>query len=257
MGQEICRLAREYYTQGIPRTVLEADCIVPPEMLTVSNVDSLAQLEPCGNGCPKPLLVTQQMILERFSTVGNGRHVRLRLRSGRHTLHGIWFSAAAELAGLVPGEVVDIAYLPQINDFRNERTVQLNIQDMRPYCAAECAMDTADYLQIRSGNIDAETANRITPDRNTLGLIWRYLAAAPDGILHESAECLCRKIVRKTNAPLSLSRLLVCLDIFSDVGLLEIQHQHKHITLRLIPTDQKADLSQSRTMQALTAAKES
>ncbi len=252
--QEICRIARDFYSDNTLRTVLEADCVIPPEMLTVPNIDALCQLEPCGNGCPKPVLVTQSMVLERINTVGNGRHMRLRLRSGRHILSGIWFSAGNELASVEQGDTVDVAYIPQINDYRGERTVQLNVQDIRPSCKAECSMDTAAYHALKKGAADAASAATLLPDRNTLGIVWRYLAAAEGGVLQETPPCLCRKLVRATNMPMNLGMFLTCLDIFADVGLIEIFRQHKYMTIRLIPTEGKADLSQSRTMQLLMQA---
>ena len=69
--------------------------------------------------------------------------------------------------------------------------------------------------------------------------------------------CLCRKIVRWSGKELGLGKLLTCLDIFSDVGLLETQRQHKSIRIRLTPGYQKADLNDSNTMQILLRAKES
>ena len=69
--------------------------------------------------------------------------------------------------------------------------------------------------------------------------------------------CLCRKIVRWSGAPMSLGQLLVCLDVFRDVGLLQTEKLHKYIAVRLIPTTEKADLTTSSTMQRLLRAKES
>ena len=69
--------------------------------------------------------------------------------------------------------------------------------------------------------------------------------------------CLCRKIVRWSGQAMSLGQMLVCLDIFADVGLLEMQRLHKYMIVQLIPREDKADLNQSRTMQRLKAAKES
>ena len=63
--------------------------------------------------------------------------------------------------------------------------------------------------------------------------------------------CLCRKIVRWSGVPMTLGKLLVCLDIFSDVGLLEVRRHHKYIAVYIKTPQQKADLSASRTMQAL------
>ena len=254
--EQISALARSYYDDDTPRTVLEADCAIPPELLTIPNIESLSRLEPCGNGCPKPVLVMQGLTVDRISQVGGGRHMRMRLLSGRYGFQAIWFSVDADTASIVPGDLVDVAFIPQINEFRGERSVQMNVVDIRPHCEAECSMDTAAYRCLCSGTVDAAAAQALLPDRNTLAVVWRYLAAAPEGLLQENPACLCRKIVRWSGQPLTLGKLLTCLDIFSDVGLLQQSRLHKHITIRLSSTGGKADLSQSPTMQQLIQRKE-
>ena len=247
--KEICRLAKAYYTQGTPRTVLEADCAVGPELLTLPNIQALEALEPCGNGCPKPILVTEHMTVERITPVGSGRHMRLRLRQGKYTLPGIFFSATAESASICEGDEVDVAYMPQINEFKGERLVQMNVLDIRPSCKAECSMDTGFYAQMKAGTLTKQGANALLPDRATLGMVWRYLASGAR--LTESPACLLRKIVRWTGLPLELGKLLVCLDVFEDVGLLKLHRHHKDISITLTNPQQKADLMQSETMQRL------
>ena len=247
--QEICRLARDYYNEDTPRTVLEADCAINPELLTLSNVQSLQALEPCGNNCPKPVLVTENMIVERINPVGNGRHMRLRLRQGRYSVPGIFFSATPESASICEGDVVDVAYMPQINEFRGERLVQMNVLDIRPACKAECPMETAAYSRMKTGTMTKADAQALLPDRSILAMVWRYLAN--ENQLQEDPACLLRKIVRWADVPLELQKLLVCLDIFEDVGLLEMERHHRKLNIRLTKQEGKADLSTSKTMQKL------
>ena len=253
--QEICRLAKEFYQTSGPKTVLETDCVITPELLTLHNIESLHALEPCGNGCPKPVLVMENLTVDRLTQVGGGRHLRLRLQGKNHGFNGIFFSATAESAAIEVGDLVDVAFIPQINEFRGEQTVQMNIQDIRPACSSEVDCDTEGYSRLQSGNLDRESAEKLLPDRASLGMVWRYLSARNND-LQETPVCLCRKIVRWSGNPLSLGQLLTCLDIFADVGLLEIRHQTKYITIRLIPTQTKADLNTSRTMQYLNSFKE-
>ena len=252
--QAICEKAENYYTEDTPRTVLDADCIVPPELLTLHNIDSLSSLEPCGNGCPKPLLVMENLTIDRINLVGGGRHMRLRLRSGRHLFNAIYFSATPESASIGEGDLVDVAFVPQVNEFRGERTAQMNITDIRPACAANADCCCTGYHQMQAGNLTSQLAESLLPDRATLGLVWRYLAGC--STIRETPICLLRKIVRWSGKPLSLGQLLTCLDIFADVELLQLQRQHKHITIQLLPCQQKADLNTSKTMQNLMAAKE-
>ena len=131
----------------------------------------------------------------------------------------------------------------------------MNILDIRPSCNAEACCDTSGYQALRQNRLTPETAAGLLPDRNMLAMVWRYLAAAPVP-LRESPMCLCRKIVHWSDTPLSLGQLLTCLDIFSDVGLLQVQRQHKYLSITLTAGSGKADLNTSATMQALLRMKE-
>ena len=253
--RQICALAAQYYTDDVPRTVLDVDCAVSPELLTLYNVDSLQMLEPCGNGCPKPVLMMKNLTIDRISMVGGGRHMRLRLCSGHTYLNAIYFSANPQTVSIQPGDLVDVAFTPQVNEFRGTRTVQMNVIDIRPSCSAECLPDAAPYRDMQRGNLTSGEAAALLPDRKMLALVWRYLDAANP--VQESPMCLCRKIVRWSGQPLNLGQMLTCLDIFRDVGLLTVQRQHKYVSIRLTPGEGKADLSRSQTMQRLLHAKES
>ena len=253
--EAICQLAAQYYVDAGPRTVLEADCAITPELLTVRGIDSLSALEPCGNGCPRPTLVMENMIIDRISLVGNGRHTRLRLRHGNHSVNAIWFSTTPENASIEVGDVVDVAFQPQVNEFRGERTVQMNITDIRPSCKANCGLDSGLYRKLQLELLTAEEAAALEPGRAVLGQVWRYLAGYEQ--VKETPHCLCRKIVRRFGCNLELAQMLVCIDMFADVGLLRRQRQGKYLLLQPQAPQGKADLQQSATAQKLLRMKES
>ena len=255
--RQVCALAADYYQEDTPRTALDIDCAIPAELLTIPGIESLSVLEPCGNCCPKPVLMIKNMTIDRITMVGGGRHMRLRLRCGRHGLNAIYFSANPETVSVQPGDMVDIAFTPQINEFRGERTVQMNVLDIRPSCSADCSTETSGYRALQSDRLTAAEAAALIPERAMLAMVWRYLASSPASVIQESPICLCRKIVRWTGKPLSLGQLMICLDIFRDVHLLEIQRLHKYMTIRLTPGSGKADLNESQTLQRLLRAKES
>jgi single-stranded-DNA-specific exonuclease len=254
---EIVKLAAEYYSDSGPRTVLDIDCCVTPELLTVGNIDALQVLEPCGNGCPKSTLSMEKLVVDRVSLVGNGRHTRLRLRCGRHMLNGIWFSTTPEAAAIEPGDLVDVAFQPQVNEFRGERSAQLNVLDIRPHCNCPCDPDSSLHRRLQSGHLTADEAAKLLPSRQILGAVWRYLADQGDRPIQETPICLCRKVVRRAGLEMDTGMLLTCLDIFSEVGLLQLQRMNKYLQIRLVAVDGKADLQQSSTMQRLLRLKES
>ncbi len=246
---QVCAMASRYYAGDLPRTQVDIDCAVPPEVLTLRGIEALESLEPCGSGCPKPVLMMANMTVDRVSSVGGGRHTRLHLQCGRQYFNGIFFSATPQDASIEPGDVVDVAFHAQINEFRGERSVQMNVVDIRPSCAAPCTPDTGSYAALRTGAITPEGAAELLPGRERLSAVWRYLAdKAP---LREEPICLCRKIVRRCGRGMSLGQMLTCLDIFSDVGLVQLQRIRKYICISLPPVTGKADLNTSHTMQLL------
>ncbi len=254
--QAVCAMAGEYYASCGPRTVLDADCTVTPELLTLRSIEALSALEPCGNGCPKPVLVMENLTVERISSVGNGRHIRLRLRQGHHSLNAIGFGLTPQSASIAQGDMVDVAFIPQINEFRGEQSVQLNIQDIRPSCKCDCSCQICNYRKLTADTITSQEADMLLPDRATLGAVWRYLASCGSDTIQETPDCLCRKIVRKANISLSLEKMLTCIDIFADVELLHLQRASKYLLIHLSATEKKADLQASKTMQKLLQAKE-
>ncbi len=253
----VCTLAKEYYDGGSPRTVLDVDCAITPDLLSVKGIDALSALEPCGSGCPKPVLVLENLVIDRVGLVGNGRHMRLRFKQGRHLLNAICFGSTPESASIAQGDVVDVAFQPQVNEFRGERTVQLNVLDIRPHCSAPCSCDSRSYRALCADTLTKLEAAELLPERTTLGFVWRYLASCGGDTVKETPVCLCRKIVRRTGCALHLGQLLTCLDIFADVGLLELQRQNKYLQIRLTAPEGKADLQRSVTMQKLLRVKES
>ena len=254
--RQMSALAGRFYASGAPRTILDVDCAVPMELLTLPNVESLDVLEPCGSGCPKPVLMVKALTVDRISMVGGGRHMRLRLRQGRYSLGAIYFSADPDETSIRPGDLVDVAFVPQVNEFRGEKSVQMNVLDIRPSCTAACSPVAEAYMALREDHVTVGQARDLLPQRATLAMVWRYLStyAAPD--VRESPLCLCRKIVRWTGRPLALGQMMACLDIFRDVGLLQMERQHKYMVIRLTPGSGKADLNESATMQRLLRATE-
>ena len=253
--QQICGLAEEYYQQSAG-ACLNVDCKVPMELLTIRNIRELSSLEPCGCGCPKPMFVLERVLIVNMAPVGAGRHLRLRLQQGNHMINAIYFSATAESAAIGEGDLVDVAGYAQVNEYRGMQTPQISIQDIRPSCPSEalCAPDPEPYRRLRRGELTPREAGLLTPDRQQLGDLWRYLAQQP-GPVRESPVCLCRKAVRRSGRALSLSQMMVCLDVFAEAGLLHLERQRQNLLITLAPPQEKKNLENTKTMMELIRLK--
>ena len=129
------RRIKEYYRDNIKSTQkpgLKLDFEVEkPELLSETNIDALMSLEPFGSGNPPPCLCIRDAKLVQKASVGGGKHTRLRIEKSGKQLDGIYFSMAPEDLGADEGDFVDIAFEPQINEFRGRRDVQLLVLDIQ------------------------------------------------------------------------------------------------------------------------------
>ncbi len=91
----------------------------------------LTQLEPCGYANPAPLLLSRRAIVRGARAVGtDGGHLKLALSDGRGAWDAIAFRQG-QWAGQLPPHI-DVVYSLEINEWRGEKRLQLNVKDLRP-----------------------------------------------------------------------------------------------------------------------------
>lgn len=202
----------DYYRKNRPEAVPEVQCdllINDPELLTVENVKSLDLLEPYGNANPKPLMCISAARLESASQVGGGRHLRFRIRFGRKHLDGIFFSRRLDELGLHDGELVDLAFRPQINEYRGNVSVQLVASAMRRHDPTELCKA---ILDSRKNVLWA--ASRYCPSRADFVRLWRSFGenfTVGRDTAHVLSQCL---------AGMEPERFCLCLMALLETGLL-------------------------------------
>ena len=125
----------EYYQQRVPDIShhgLKLDFeVIKPELLSAQNVESLGALEPFGRGNPPPMLCITGAELIAVQSIGSGKHSRIKIGKSGKTLECIFFGVPPETLGVTEGNTVDVAFVPQINEFRGRSNVQLHIHDIR------------------------------------------------------------------------------------------------------------------------------
>ena len=257
--EEMTALVEAYEASGHGDSALCVDCAVEPELLTIPNIRALSQLEPCGTGCPVPVLCLQNAMVTQLSEVGGGKHLRLTLNSGKVSLPAIFFSQTALRAGIDLGDAVDVAFTPQINEFKGMRSVQLNVVDIRPadVLRRQTEQERSLYRRFSRGEgLSPSDAACLLPIRSEFVAVWRYLIAnSRENCLQEEFCCLARKISRVGGGALRLSRIRVCLDVFAEQKLIDLHCSPRYYTIRLTSDGRKVDLDNSPIIKALRAAK--
>ena len=122
--------ARETLSADQLRPRLSLDAEVPLDQVSFLLIEDLKRLAPYGMGNPEPVLyATGVRVLEQRIVGADKRHLKLTLDTGRQALGAIAFGMAPQAPP--PGARVDVAYVPEINEYRGRRSLQLRIKAMR------------------------------------------------------------------------------------------------------------------------------
>lgn len=113
------------------RARLRIDSTAPLDLLTRELVETLTRLGPYGMGNPEPSLVALGVRVIEARPVGTDQtHLKLTLDGGRYPVDGIAFGMA-DLQPL-PGDRIDVVYVPEINSYRGQDSLQIRVKAMRP-----------------------------------------------------------------------------------------------------------------------------
>jgi single-stranded-DNA-specific exonuclease len=114
------------------RPTLDVDAEVEANQLTTELVAELKKLEPTGHMNPAPVLATRNLRVLEWKLVGKEeQHLKLRIaRTNQPPLDAIGFNLGKW--GAQMPDRIDVAYFLEINEWNGNRTLQLNLQDLRP-----------------------------------------------------------------------------------------------------------------------------
>ena len=234
-------------------SVLDIDAEVEdPGLLTLDGVEGLDLLEPYGSGNPKPVFSLSGCLITALSEVGGGRHLKLKLAAAGRSFDAIFFSATAAQAAVAVGDRIDVAFTPQVNEYRGWRTVQLQVCDLRP-ALTRAQAERALYEKFRRGEeLTPVEAEALLPSREEFVVLWRYLKGhAQPAPLEETAHRLARSIARSAGRRETVMRTLVCLEVFDERGLIHLEHTTDHLHIALQAVEGKVDLEDSWILRRL------
>ena len=225
-------------------------------LLTVEEVEALSMLEPYGAGNPKPVFSLSGVTVTCMTDVGGGRHLKMRASRDGRTVDMIFFSVTGRQSGLLVGDRADVAFYPQINEYRGARTVQLHLVDLRPAWSERQEAEQDLYRRFRAGeDLTPEEAEEMLPDRDAFARLWRYVSSRC-GQVTDTPVRLAKRVARKGDEEGSVLRTLICLDALEELDLLRVEKadgEGLHIMLKQTKGRGKASLGQAPVMKKLGA----
>ena len=261
--ENILALAQRIRTQ----VSLQSGRVTPPELdvdvelddptaLDLRGVELLDRLEPYGTGNPRPVLaLTGAQVISR-ALVGGGRHLKLKLAKRGVTLDAILFSSGDCMPQV--GSRVDVAFYPQINEYRGVRTVQMQLIALRPALSRAQLERNVYEKYLQNEPLTPAEARALLPEREEFVTLWRYLKreTAKRPVLEDTAARIARDVARAAGQHELMLHTLVCLDVMHERGLISLCRQSDLLRISLTPSPEKVELEDSHILRRLRQLQE-
>ncbi|MGN0621639.1 MAG: single-stranded-DNA-specific exonuclease RecJ [Porcipelethomonas sp.] len=235
--------AENFSTMPIPD--ITAEKLIMPDEISLENISGLSLLEPFGEGNRQPVFAMLGAVVTEIVPLSNGMHTKLRLRYGSRNIEVLVFRRSPDSIFIKPGQKADIMASFEVKPFAGRKTISIIAKDFRQSGMQQkkyfAAKDTYEKLR-RSEELPAAYYKHICPDRAELVPVYKQLAAGQ----HFSTDTLYMKMYSDS---MNYCKLRICIDIFSELGLAEIDPFSQEI--RIIKNAPKADLDSSLILKNL------
>ncbi len=236
------------YAYSVPAVYkkLKLDCKLNPVALSLDIAESLKQLEPYGHANPMPVFAIFGVCIERITSIGNNKHLRLLFTKGDTSFQAVRFSVSEDEFEFSIGDVVDIAVTLDINLYNDKEYLSVVIKDMR--LNGTDSKKTLDSLRL----FDEFCAHRekdysaLIPTREEFAAVYKFLLKRQyekSAVLYHFAPTL------------NAGKVEVIITALGQLGLVEEKQLDNLNVLKINSGHQKVDLSDAPVIQELNKMK--
>ena len=212
----------------MPFMKLEIDCKLRPEFISADVLPIIDTLEPFGAGNPQPIFGLFSMTLTSVTPIGGGKHLRLGFTRGDTSITALKFSTTEQQFPYLVGDKLDLAVRLEKNEYMGQVKASVYIKEIRL-----SGTDDEKYLKSlrlyekikRKDRLIRKEAVFSLPDRKFAGDVFRLIRNNSGWCFDYDVLCF------RLGVDVSLAcRVLVCIDAFEQLGLLEKKADGIYVT---------------------------
>ena len=221
---EFKRAINEYAATHLSSEELVSTIDIDAELfdgdLTLRQASELRLLEPYGVSNPSPLFVTRSAYLSDLSAIGAGKHSRMTLKIGASSVSAVCFGVSPHMLDVVAGDVCDVVYTLSINEFLNNKNVQLIVRDIRlpDERAAQLDEQNEIYESLRDG-IYAGNGDYL-PTHEDFAVVYRYIRREAS----KNNGCVRLRTLSGGSGINNIVKTHFILDIFNEANLISVEN---------------------------------
>jgi single-stranded-DNA-specific exonuclease len=165
----------------------------------------------------------------------------------------VFFAKTLFDLALRQGDCADVAFFPQINEFRGSRNVQLLLREAKPSDSLIARRDREmELVRTLDTHLSRDEKKSFLPDRRNFADIWHTIEGLSDELSRFGGEI--RSVLYGIGAlhpSMSVLKIYACLRIFAELGLISLVENGEEMEITVHAGNRRTDLNSSRLLRKL------
>ena len=243
-----------------------AECEIMPQGLDFEAYNEVCKFRPFGIGNPKPVFVTKGLVISGIAQMSNGAHIRLDLTdaAGSASYSAVGFGMGDYFNILRAGDKVDIAYTLNEYCYRNETSLSLHLEDIRPEFGPGFMWQKADIAeklyssglamnQIAKMAPGEDIASLMKPTADQFGACYKAIEKFGGTAMSTvDIDLLARLVSNNYDVAMTPFQTKRCLEVFADCKLIRLRSiTAMRVCFNILATGEKVKLSDSEVYRRI------
>ena len=248
--RDITAIANEKITDDMMIPVVESECEIPFSEISLDTVHELQRLEPFGTGNPTPNFAFGNVVISDIIAVGAGMHLKLTFSYSGQDFSAMLFGTTLQDFDFATGDTVDIVFSMSENFFNNRYSLNMSLKRMR--LCEETEKKEADEEKLYNRFISGDKEDGIVLTRKEFTAVYRHLHRNYVNARQTRymPHALARGFARKGLEGFGFCKLMLCLNILSELGIIEYTY-NENVNITFRDTQNKKNLAGSKTWRAV------
>lgn len=248
--RDITAIANEKITDDMMIPVVESECEIPFSEISLDTVHELQRLEPFGTGNPTPNFAFGNVVISDIIAVGAGMHLKLTFSYSGQDFSAMLFGTTLQDFDFATGDTVDIVFSMSENFFNNRYSLNMSLKRMR--LCEETEKKEADEETLYNRFISGDKEDGIVLTRKEFTAVYRHLHRNYVNARQTRymPHALARGFARKGLEGFGFCKLMLCLNILSELGIIEYAY-NENVNITFRDTQNKKNLADSKTWRAV------
>ena len=252
--EKINEYARENLSESDMVPTFETDAVIDFTDANLDLAEQLRILEPYGVGNPIPSFAVMGVTVAEMVGVSEGKHTRFTFTDGRGSVSAMCFSNSPSSLGVFVGDIVDILFNIDINEWYGKKSVQFIIRDIR---ISKAQTDAQDHERSRFEEIKAgapfDQEENVYPTRDDFAALYKFIVnSVRNGYDTLTVRDLSSKVARTFGTDLGYIKLKFMIMVMREMNIITIEElTDESYKFVLHYSSGKTDLEKSNILRRL------